>query len=31
MSCIGIEWWPVQPPGRGAMPNKGIQGDEWGA
>ena len=21
---------PVQPLGRGAMPNEGIQGDEWG-
>ena len=23
--------WPGQPPGRGAMPSEGIQGDEWGA
>jgi hypothetical protein len=23
--------YPTQPPGRGAMPSEGIQGDEWGA
>ena len=27
----GIVPEPVQPSGCGAMPNEGIQGDEWGA
>ena len=27
----GIVKGPVQPSGCGAMPNEGIQGDEWGA
>src|ERR1700674_2207423 len=27
----GFVAWPVQPSGCRAMPNEGIQGDEWGA
>ncbi len=30
-SCIGMVMWPVQPPGRGALPSEGIKGDEWDA
>lgn len=29
--CIGIVEGPMQPSGRGAMPNEDIRGDEWGA
>ena len=28
-SCVGIGGRPTQPPGSGAMPSEGIQGDEW--
>ena len=30
-SCIGNVGQLMQPPGRGAMPSEGIQGDEWDA
>jgi hypothetical protein len=30
MLCIGIKSLLVQPPGCGAIPSEGIQGDEWG-
>ena len=30
-SVAGLSRCPVQPPGRGAMPSEGIQGDEWDA
>jgi len=28
--CIGVSSYPMQPSGCGAIPNEGIQGDEWG-
>src|SRR5213080_3416494 len=28
-SCPGFTAWSGQPPGRRAMPNEGIEGDEW--
>ena len=31
MPCIGHVRQPLQPPGCGAMPSEGIQGDEWDA
>ena len=30
-SCAGIFAGPAHPPGCGAMPSEGIEGDEWGA
>jgi hypothetical protein len=30
-SCLGIVEGPVQPPGCGAIPSEGIEGDEWDA
>jgi hypothetical protein len=27
--CDGMACLPTQPPGRRAMPNEGIKGDEW--
>ena len=29
--CVGMVPLLMQPPGRGAMPSEGIQGDEWDA
>jgi hypothetical protein len=29
--CVGLFRWLVQPPQRWAMPNEGIEGDEWDA
>ena len=29
--CLGFTAWSRQPPERWAMPNEGIQGDEWDA
>jgi hypothetical protein len=31
MLCGGIVQGPLQPPGRGALPGEGNQGDEWDA
>jgi hypothetical protein len=31
MPCVDIGGWSAQPPGYEAMPNEGIQGDEWDA
>lgn len=31
MPCPGNAWLPGQPPGRGAIPSEGIEGDEWDA
>ena len=31
VSCAGIFAGSAQPPGCGAMPSEGIEGDEWGA
>jgi hypothetical protein len=29
--CVDMWIWSTQPPGRGAILNERIQGDEWGA